>query len=81
MTFPVIFPLTFASAIFVPVLSMPSWLQGFATHQPISQTADAVRGLMDGTAHGISTWISLAWAAGAILVLAPLAVNKYRKVA
>jgi hypothetical protein len=36
---------------------------------------------MDGTAHGISTWMSLAWAVGAILVLAPLAVNKYRKVA
>jgi hypothetical protein len=60
---------------------MPSWLRGFATHQPVSQTADAVRGLMDGTPHGISTWMSLAWAAGAILVLAPLAVNQYRKVA
>lgn len=81
MTFPLIFPLTFASAIFVPVLKMPSWLRGFATHQPVSQTADAVRGLMDGTPHGISTWMSLAWAAGAILVLAPLAVNQYRKVA
>jgi len=37
---------------------------------------------MDGTPHGISTWMSLAWAAGAILVLGPLlAVNQYRKVA
>jgi hypothetical protein len=36
---------------------------------------------MDGTAHGQSTWIALAWAVGALLVLAPLAVNKYRKVA
>jgi ABC-2 type transport system permease protein/oleandomycin transport system permease protein len=81
MTFPLIFPLTFASAIFVPVASMPGWLQPFAIHQPVSQTADAVRGLMDGTAHGISTYTALAWAAGAILVLAPLAVNQYRKVA
>ena len=81
MTFPLIFPLVFASAIFVPVASMPSWLQPFAIHQPISQTATAVRGLMLGTAHGHSTWIALAWAVGAVLVLAPLAVNKYRKVA
>jgi len=81
ITFPIIFPLTFASSIFVPVASMPSWLQAFAIHQPISQTADAVRGLMDGLGHGASTWVALAWAAGAILVLAPLAVNRYRKAA
>jgi ABC transporter DrrB family efflux protein len=81
MTFPVIFPLTFASAIFVPIAKMPGWLRPFAINQPVSQTAIAVRGLMDGTPHGESTWIALAWAFGAILVLAPLAVNKYRKVA
>jgi ABC transporter DrrB family efflux protein len=81
MTFPLIFPLAFASAIFVPVFSMPGWLQPFAYNQPVSQTADAVRGLMLGTPHGQSTWIALAWAFGAVLVLAPLAVNKYRKVA
>jgi len=81
ITFPIIFPLTFASAIFVPLAKLPSWLQPFAHDQPISQTAIAVRGLMDGTPHGQSTWISLAWAVGAILVLAPLAVNRYRKVA
>ena len=56
-------------------------LQPFALNQPVSQTADAVRGLMLGTPHGQSTWIALAWAIGAVLVLAPLAVNKYRKVA
>jgi len=81
MTFPLIFPMTFASSIFVLVSTMPSWLQGFATYQPVSETADAVRGLMSGTPHGNSTWISLAWAAGAILVLAPLAISKYRKAA
>jgi len=81
ITFPIIFPLTFASAIFIPVLKMPGWLRPFAINQPISQTADAVRGLMLGTPHGASTWIALAWALGAILVLAPLAVNRYRKAA
>jgi ABC-2 type transport system permease protein/oleandomycin transport system permease protein len=81
ITFPLIFPLAFASAIFVPVYSMPGWLQPFANNQPVSQTALAVRGLMLGTPHGESTWIALAWAVGALIVLAPLAVNKYRKVA
>jgi ABC-2 type transport system permease protein/oleandomycin transport system permease protein len=81
MIFPVIFPLTFASAIFVPVASMPGWLRPFANNQPISQTAIAVRGLMLGKPHGNSTWIAVAWAIGLIVVLAPLAVNKYRKVA
>jgi ABC-2 type transport system permease protein/oleandomycin transport system permease protein len=81
MTFPLIFPITFASAVFVQVKSMPSWLRPFANNQPVTQTADAVRGLMLGEPHGASTWIALAWAVGIILVLAPLAVNKYRRVA
>jgi ABC-2 type transport system permease protein/oleandomycin transport system permease protein len=81
MTFPLIFPLTFASSIFVQVHSMPSWLRPFANNQPVSQCATAVRGLMLGTPHGASTWITLAWAVGAIAVLAPLATAQYRKVA
>jgi ABC-2 type transport system permease protein/oleandomycin transport system permease protein len=81
MTFPVIFPLTFASAIFVPVASMPGWLQVFANNQPVSQAADAVRGLMLGTPHGNSTWVSLIWSVGIIAVLAPLATARYRRVA
>ncbi len=81
MTFPVIFPLTFASSIFVPVAFMPSWLQVFARNQPVSQVAEAVRGLMLGVPHGHATWIALAWAVGALVVLAPLATRRYRRVA
>ncbi|HQT99594.1 MAG TPA: ABC transporter permease [Acidimicrobiales bacterium] len=81
ITFPLIFPITFASSIFVPIDSMPSWLRGFATYQPVSQVTNAVRGLMNGVPHGASTWISLAWSLGAIVMLAPLAVRRYRQVA
>lgn len=81
MTFPLIFPLTFASSIFVQPSKMPSWLRPFAIHQPVSQCATAVRGLMLGIPHGDSTWITLAWAVGAIAILAPLATAQYRKVA
>jgi len=81
MTFPLIFPLTFASSIFVPVQTMPHWLQVFARNQPVSQTAEAVRGLMLGTPHGHSTYVALAWALGAVILLGPLATRKYRQVA
>ena len=80
MTFPIIFPLVFASSVFVFVGSMPSWLRPFANNQPVSQVTEAVRGLMLGTPHGNSTWVALVWCLGLIAVLAPLATMRYRKV-
>jgi ABC-2 type transport system permease protein/oleandomycin transport system permease protein len=81
ISFPVIFPLTFASAIFVQVDKMPGWLRPFANNQPVTQVADAVRGLMLGQPVGNSAWVALAWSVGAILVLGPLATSRYRKAA
>jgi ABC-2 type transport system permease protein/oleandomycin transport system permease protein len=86
MTFPLIFPLTFASGIFVQVSSMPGWLQPFATYQPVSEVTRAVRSLMLGTNHGLTTpgnsiWVSIIWSVGLIAVLGPLATAKYKKVA
>lgn len=77
--FPVMAPLVFASSVFVPVSSMPGWLQGFANHQPVSVTASAVRALMLGGPTATYVWQSLAWAAGIVLVFAPLAVQRYRR--
>ncbi len=84
--FPVLFPLTFASSAFVPVTSMPGWLQAFAKNQPVSQVCDATRQLMLGnTSSGLwstnNIWISLAWTVGILAVFAPIAVWKYRKAA
>ena len=79
MTFPLVFPLTFASSIFVPVQGMPGWLRVFARNQPVTQAADAVRGLMRGTPLGNSTWLTLRWAVAALAVLAPLATSRYRR--
>jgi ABC-2 type transport system permease protein/oleandomycin transport system permease protein len=81
MTFPLIFPLTFASTVFIPLDRLPSWLQGFANNQPVSQATDAVRALMSGTPAGNSVWVSLLWSVGLVAVLAPLAVNQFRKIA
>jgi ABC transporter DrrB family efflux protein len=78
MSFPLLFPLIFASSAFVPVSDMPGWLQGFATHQPVSVTVDACRALMLGGP--TETWVvqSVAWALGLLIVLTPLAVRRYR---
>ena len=41
--FVVIFPLVFASSVFVPVATMPDWLQTFAKVSPVTLTANAAR--------------------------------------
>jgi ABC transporter DrrB family efflux protein len=78
MSFPILFPLTFVSSAFVPVASMPSWLQGFATYQPFSVTITACRALMVGGP--TATWViqSLAWTIGFLVVLVPVASWRYR---
>lgn len=82
--FPVMAPLVFASSAFVPVSSMPGWLQGFAEHQPVSVTASAARGLMVGRLPGAdatSDYVlqSVAWCVAILAVMVPVAVHRYRK--
>lgn len=78
-TFPIVAPLVFASSVFVPVETMPGWLQAFAEHQPVSVTASAVRALVLGGPTASYVWQALAWMAGIIVVAAPLAVRRYRR--
>ena len=77
--FPVLAPLVFASSAFVPVDTMPSWLQPFAEHQPVSVTASAVRALTIGGP--TASWVlqSIAWSVVIIAVFAPWAVRIYRR--
>jgi ABC-2 type transport system permease protein len=77
--FPVMAPLVFASSAFVPVASMPDWLQPFAEHQPVSVTASAARALTLGTPATSYVLQSLAWVAGILLVFVPIAVRRYRR--
>ncbi len=62
-TFLIMF-LPYASSAFVPVHTMPAWLQGFAAHQPITPITEALRGLLLGTHVGSNAWVGLAWCAG-----------------
>lgn len=90
-TFPIVFPLTFASSAFVPVNTMPGWLQGFAYHQPVSIVinamrsltlgdipAEARRALFDGASTSSLVLQSIAWTVGLGAVFGWLAVNKYK---
>jgi ABC transporter DrrB family efflux protein len=77
--FPVLAPLVFASSAFVPVTSMPGWLQVFARHQPVSVTASAVRALTLGGPTATFVWQSIAWCAAILLAFAPIAVRLYRR--
>ena len=77
--FPVLAPLVFASSAFVPVSSMPSWLQGFANNQPVSVTVAAVRALVLGGPTASHVWAALAWFVGILLVFIPLGVQRYRR--
>ena len=46
-----VFPLSFVSSAYVPVSTMPGWMQGFATNQPMTQMVNTVR-LLTGRPRG-----------------------------
>jgi ABC transporter DrrB family efflux protein len=77
--FPLLAPLVFASNSFVDPNTMPSWLAWWARNQPVSATVNAVRASVLGGPLATKVLIAVAWSVGIILVLAPLAVRRYRK--
>jgi ABC transporter DrrB family efflux protein len=77
--FTVIFPLTFVSSAFVPVESMPNWLEPIAEANPFSTMVDAARSLFIGTPAGNDVWAAVAWCVAIIAVFAPLAAWRYRR--
>jgi ABC transporter DrrB family efflux protein len=77
--FIIILPLTFASSVFVPVESMPDWLQSFAKVNPITTMTDATRALFVGTPAHNDVWGAVVWALGIVVVFALLAVWRYRR--
>ncbi|MFG3035690.1 MULTISPECIES: ABC transporter permease [unclassified Streptomyces] len=75
----VLMPLQFGSSIFAPPTSMPGWLETFTDYNPLSNLADAARGLINGGPIAHSVWMTLGWALAITVVTAPLAVSKFRK--
>ncbi len=83
----IVFPLVFVSSAYVPVSSMPGWLQTFANHQPLTYMVDAVRSLTLGSharallGHPSSYYVTraLIWTLAILVISLPLAVAKYRR--
>ena len=87
------FPLAFASSVFVLPATMPGWLQGFASHNPLSRLANAARSLTIGgypcgpsleqttlcTGVADQALITLAWTAGIAAVFLPLAARMWKR--
>jgi len=74
-----IFPLTFLSSAFVPIATMPGWLQAFANNQPVTYTINAMRALALGGPVWDNLWKSLAWLAAIFIVFIPLSVRAYKR--
>jgi ABC-2 type transport system permease protein/oleandomycin transport system permease protein len=74
-----LFPLTFISSAFVPIASMPGWLQAFANNQPVTIVIAEMRSLALGGPLALHAWESVAWLAGIAIVFVYLAVGAYRR--
>jgi ABC-type multidrug transport system permease subunit len=79
-----VFPLSFVSSAYVPVATMPGWMQGFAAHQPITAMSNTARILTEGhpaevaLGHSLSAYLpaSLLWNLALVAVFAPPAVAR-----
>ena len=81
-----VFPLTFVSSAYVPVDTLPGWLQPIAEHQPITYMVDTVRALCLGDhaeavlGHGAGYYLvpSLLWSAAIVVVFGSIATALFR---
>lgn len=75
-----LFPLTFASSTFVPVQTMPAWLQAFSSHTPITAVVDAARHLILDVPGGESSIAAaVAWSLGVLVVSIPTSAYFFRR--
>ena len=88
-----LFPVAFASSVFVVPATLPSWLRGFATQNPLSRVSDATRALTIGgypcgdtlqtirTCTGVqdNLVLGLVWAAAIVAVFLPLSIRGWKR--
>lgn len=53
--------LPYLSSAFVPIQSMPEWLQPIAANQPITPIVETIRGLLMGTPVTAEPWWAMGW--------------------
>jgi len=60
--------LPYVSSAFVPVETMPEWLQPIAEYQPITPVTETIRALLMDTPMGDSAWLAVGWCVAIIAV-------------
>ncbi|MBD7956081.1 ABC transporter permease [Microbacterium sp. Sa4CUA7] len=60
--------LPYLSSAFVPVQTMPSWLQPIAAYQPVTPIIETIRSLLMGTTVTWEPYAALAWCVGILIV-------------
>jgi ABC-2 type transport system permease protein len=70
--------LPYASA-FVPIHTMPTWIRGFAEHQPVTPVIETIRGLLLGTPVANSPWLAVVWCGGILVVSVALCSVLFRR--
>ena len=71
--------LPYVSSAFVPVDTMPGWLQGFADNQPVTPVIETIRGLLVGTELGNAPALAVAWCVGISAVFLSLAAAAFAR--
>jgi oleandomycin transport system permease protein len=85
ISFLIVFPLTFGSSTFVPASTLPTWLQGWVSINPVTHVIESMRGLLTGTTGVVGDTLTgqLLWVIAACVVLVavffPLATWAYRR--
>ena len=78
LSFMILIPLTFLSNVFVPVETMPGWLQAIVHVNPVSHIVTAARDLANTGTFTSDGWLALLGAAAVVAVFAPLTMRRYR---
>ncbi|HEX4059203.1 MAG TPA: ABC transporter permease [Galbitalea sp.] len=85
ISFLIVFPLTFGSSTFVPASTLPTWLQGWVSINPVTHVIESMRGLLTGPTGVVGDTLTgqLLWVIAACVVLVavffPLATWAYRR--
>jgi len=79
ISFLVLLPLAFGSNVFVPIATMPGWLQTFVNANPLTQLVSSVRGLFLGGPVAEHVGWTLVWMIVLVAVFMPLALRAYKK--
>jgi ABC-2 type transport system permease protein len=77
----ILMPLTFLSNAFVPIETLPRFLQGFVSINPVSHLVAAMREMLNFGIIGADFWLTLVGLAAIVAIFAPLTLRAYKRMA